>query len=110
LAQRDIQHVSIDAPWPVSIFSVSEACGLEPVSYATFRRHVKLNSKYQRRLKEAEEMREEFLREFHIANIRKHTPRNVLASLWWLERRYPNQFALRNIPSRKLRYRRKYWS
>ena len=23
--------------------------------------------------------------------------RNVLASLWWLERRYPNQFALRNV-------------
>jgi hypothetical protein len=58
---------------------------------------VKLNSKYQRRLKEAEEMREDFLREFHIANIRKHAPRNVLASLWWLERRYPNQFALRNV-------------
>ena len=70
---------------------------LELVTYANFRRHVKLNPKYQRRLKEAEETREEFLREFHIANIRKHAPRNVLASLWWLERRYPNQFALRNV-------------
>ena len=77
--------------------SISEACRLELVSYANFRRHVKLNSKYQRRLKEAEEMREEFLREFHIANIRKHAEWNVLASLWWLERRYPHQFALRNV-------------
>jgi hypothetical protein len=77
--------------------SASEACRLELVTYANFRRHVKLNPKYQRRLKEAEETREDFLREFHIANIRKHAPRNVLASLWWLERRYPNQFALRNV-------------
>ena len=77
--------------------SASEACRLELVSYANFRRHVKLNPKYQRRLKEAEETREQFLREYHIANIRKHAPRNVLASLWWLERRYPGEFALRNV-------------
>jgi hypothetical protein len=77
--------------------SASEACRLELVTYQGFRAHVKRNPKYQRRLKEAEETREEFLREFHIANIRKHAPRNVLASLWWLERRYPNQFALRNV-------------
>ncbi len=77
--------------------SISEACRLELVHYTGFRRHVKRNPKYQRRLKQAEETREEFLREFHIANIRKHAPKNVLASLWWLERRYPNQFALRNV-------------
>jgi hypothetical protein len=77
--------------------SASESCRLELVTYASFRGHVKLNAKYHRRLKEAEETREEFLREFHIANIRKHAPKNLLASLWWLERRFPNQFALRNV-------------
>jgi hypothetical protein len=77
--------------------SASEACRLELVTYQGFRAHVKRNPKYQRRLKEAEETREEFLREFHIANVRKHAPKNLLASLWWLERRYPNQFALRNV-------------
>src|SRR5258708_33720127 len=77
--------------------SASEACRLELGTYQGFRQHVKRNPKYQRRLKEAEETREEFLREYHIANIRKHAPRNVLASLWWLERRFPNQFALRNV-------------
>jgi hypothetical protein len=77
--------------------SISEACRLELVHYTGFRRHVKRNPKYQRRLKEAEETREEFLREFHIANIRKHAPRNVLASLWWLERRFPNHFALKPV-------------
>jgi hypothetical protein len=58
---------------------------------------VKRKPKYQWRLKEAEETREEFLREYHIANIRKHAPRNLLASLWWLERRFPSQFALRTV-------------
>jgi hypothetical protein len=77
--------------------SVPVACRLELVSYTNFRRHVKLNAKYRRRLQEAMETREEFLRELHVANIRQHAPRNVLASLWWLERRYPNQFALRNV-------------
>jgi hypothetical protein len=77
--------------------SASEACRLELVTYQGFRAHVKRNPKYQRRLKSAEETREEFLREFHIENIRKHAPKNLLASLWWLERRYPNQFALRNV-------------
>jgi hypothetical protein len=76
--------------------SFSEACRLELVDYTGFRRHVKRNPKYQRRLKEAEETREEFLREYHIANIRKHAPRNVLASLWWLERRLPSLFSLKN--------------
>jgi hypothetical protein len=77
--------------------SASESCRLELVTYQGFRQHVKRNPTYQRRLKEAEETREEFLREYHIANIKKHAGRNVLASLWWLERRYPNQFALRNV-------------
>jgi len=77
--------------------SVSEGCRLELVTYRGFRAHVMRNPKYQRRLREAVETREDYLREFHIANIRKHAPRNLLASLWWLERRYPSQFALRTV-------------
>ena len=65
--------------------------------YRSFRLHVSRNDRYQERLKRAEAAREDFLREYHIANVRKHVPRNVIASLWWLERRYPNQFALRNV-------------
>jgi hypothetical protein len=77
--------------------SASEACRLELVSYRSFRLHVKRNPKYQERLKRAEASREEFLLEYHISNVKKHAPRNVLASLWWLERRFPNRFALRNF-------------
>jgi hypothetical protein len=77
--------------------SASTACKIESVTYAGFRKHVQRNEKYQRRLKEAEETREDFFREFHIANIAKHAQKNLLASLWWLERRFPNEFALRTV-------------
>ena len=77
--------------------SASEACRLELVTYQGFRQHVKRNPKYQRRLKQVEETREHFLFEFHVANVRRHAPKNLLASLWWLERRFPAQFALRNF-------------
>jgi hypothetical protein len=77
--------------------NAAAACKAESVTYRGFRRHVKMSEKYQRRLKEAEETRENFWREFHLANIAKHAEKNVLASLWWLERRYPNEFALRVV-------------
>ena len=77
--------------------SASEACRRELVTYRNFRLHVGRNPKYQRRLRQAEEVREHFLREFHIANITKHAAKNVAASMFWLERRYPNEFALKTV-------------
>jgi hypothetical protein len=77
--------------------SASEACRRECVTYRNFRLHVNRSAKYQRRLKQAEEVREHFLREFHIANITKHATKNVAASMFWLERRYPAEFALKTV-------------
>jgi len=77
--------------------SASEACRRELVTYRNFRMHVSRNPKYQWRLKQAEEVREHFLREFHIANITKHAAKTVAASMFWLERRYPNEFALKTV-------------
>lgn len=77
--------------------SISEACRREAVQYRSFRRRVTQVPSFQRRLREAEQVREGFLKEFHIRNVLEHAHRNVLASLWWLERRYPGQFALRNV-------------
>ena len=77
--------------------SASEACRQQLTTYRNFRMHVSQNPKYQRRLKQAEEVREHFLREFHIANITKHAAKNVAASMFWLERRYPAEFALRVV-------------
>jgi hypothetical protein len=74
-----------------------ESCLREAVTYRTFRLHVRKSPKYARRLKQAEEVREHFLREYHIANITQHSVKNVAASMFWLERRYPNEFALRTV-------------
>jgi len=32
-----------------------------------------------------------------MANILQHSKRSVIASTWWLERNYPNEFALRTV-------------
>ena len=78
--------------------SAAEACRIQLVTFSLFRLHVTRNPKYQRRLKKAEETKEEFLRQFHIENIRQSAKKgNLLASLWWLERRHPTQFARRNF-------------
>jgi hypothetical protein len=77
--------------------SASEACRREFVTYQIFRKRVGQFPEYQHRLKQAEEIREHFLREFHIANVTRHSVKSVLASLWWLERRYPNEFALKIV-------------
>lgn len=77
--------------------AITHACEREAVTYRAFRVHVARNPKYQRRLKEAEEIREHFVKEFHIANILQHSAKSVVASMWWLERRYPNEFALRSV-------------
>jgi hypothetical protein len=77
--------------------SATDACRRELVTYRLFRMHVQRSLKYARRLKQAEEVREHLLREYHIANISKHSVKNVAASMFWLERRYPNEFALRTV-------------
>jgi hypothetical protein len=77
--------------------SASDACRMEGVFYRSFRRHVTRFPNYAKRLKHAEEIREQFLREYHIANIKKHAEKTVVASMFWLERRYPNEFALRTV-------------
>jgi hypothetical protein len=48
-------------------------------------------------LSQAEEVRKNLLRELHIENITQHSKRSVISRMWWLERNYPNEFALRTV-------------
>jgi hypothetical protein len=77
--------------------TASDACRLEGVTYQIFRKRVGQYASCRRRLAKAEEIRQHFLREYHIANITQHSRRSVIASMWWLERNYPNEFALRTV-------------
>jgi hypothetical protein len=77
--------------------SATEACRQQLVTFSLFRAHVTRNPKYQKRLRRAEKVREEFLHEWHMANVRKHAPKTVIASLWWLERTRPDRYAIRQF-------------
>lgn len=77
--------------------SASGACRQEGVTYPNFRRRVMRFPSWQRRLKDAEFVREHWMTEFHIGNILHHAPRNVITSLWWLERTNPAKYALRKV-------------
>jgi hypothetical protein len=83
--------------WIESGESIVESCRREFVTYAGFRKHVTRKPQYARRLKQAELVREGVLREFHIANVKKQAEKNLLASLWWLERTDPGHYALRRV-------------
>src|ERR1700687_4369004 len=74
-----------------------EACAIEDCDYSRFRYHLRLKPRWQKRYEHADKVRDAFLRDFHVANIVKHSSKNVIASLWWLERRYPSEFALRAV-------------
>ena len=77
--------------------SAAEACRAEGVDYSGFRKRVNQYASCRRRLAKAEEVRKSLLREYHIANITQHSKSSVMASMWWLERNYPNEFALRTV-------------
>ena len=74
--------------------AITHACKPEAVTYRAFRVHVAKNPKNQSRLKEAHEIQEPFLKASHIANRSQHSAKSVLASMWWMERRFPNASAL----------------
>src|ERR1700738_3394992 len=77
--------------------STTRACRQALVSYAGFRNHVTRNPKYQRRLKEAEACRDQVWRSDALEAVRGAFTKNWQAAMTFLERRYPNEFALRSV-------------
>jgi hypothetical protein len=77
--------------------STTEACRKALVSYAGFRNHVTRNPKYQKRLKKAEACRDQVWRSDALEAVRGAFTKNWQAAMTFLERRYPAEFALRNV-------------
>jgi hypothetical protein len=75
----------------------TSACESEQIRYATLALHLQRKPHWKRRLERAKEVRKSVWREMHTQNILKQAPRNVIASLWWLERNFPDEFALRTV-------------
>jgi hypothetical protein len=76
---------------------VTQACRQALVSYAGFRNHVARNPKYQKRLSKAEKIRDEVWKDHALEMIRQAMPKNWVACMTYLERKYPNEYSLRTV-------------
>jgi hypothetical protein len=74
-----------------------EACRIEQVRYTSFRGHAQKKPRWQKRYELADRTRDNFLRDFHLANIVKHSEKQWTASAWLLERKFPSAFAMRTV-------------
>jgi hypothetical protein len=77
--------------------STAEACCRALVSYTGFRGHITKKPLYQKRLKKAEAGREQVWRSDALDAIHSAFAKNWPAAMTYLERRYPGEFALRNV-------------
>ena len=76
---------------------VVQACRQALVSYPNFRRHVASKPLYQKRLKEAEKVRDEVWRDYALEMIKQAMPKNWVSAMTYIERKYPTEFALRAV-------------
>jgi hypothetical protein len=81
--------------------SITDACRVYCVSYRSFRTHVSRKANYQKRLKQAEEVRFNRRHEEALQSIIRAGEKNWLAHAWYLERVLPNRYALKNNVSRE---------
>ena len=78
-------------------WTITRACQAEGISYRNFRTRVSNNARLQRRLSEAETTRLELRREEAVAAILEAGQKSWMAYAWFLERVFPNSFALRSV-------------
>jgi hypothetical protein len=77
--------------------TVNAACQIEGVSYVNWRFHVRENPEWQAAATEAEKVRDEVWRDHALEMVKSAMPRNWVAAMTYLERKYPAEFSLRNI-------------
>jgi hypothetical protein len=73
------------------------ACRIEGIHYVTWRDHIQQKAHWRAEFAEAEKVRDEVWRDHAIEMVRSAMPRNWVAAMTYLERKYPNEFALRTV-------------
>ncbi len=73
------------------------ACRIERIDYSTWRDHIIQKPDWRARLAEAEKIRDEVWRDHALEMVKSAMPRNWVAAMTYLERKYPSEFSLRNI-------------
>jgi hypothetical protein len=75
----------------------SAACRIEGINYVTWRDHIRQKPEWGAALAEAEKVRDEIWRDHALEMVKSAMPRNWVAAMTYLERKYPNEFALRTV-------------
>jgi hypothetical protein len=75
----------------------SAACRMEGLHYTTWRDHIQQNPEWRTLVAEAEKVRDEVWRDHALEMVKSAMPRNWVAVMTYLERKYPNEFALRTV-------------
>jgi hypothetical protein len=73
------------------------ACRIERIDYSTWRDHIVQKPEWRSRLTEAEKIRDEVWRDHALEMVKNAMPKNWVAAMTYLERKYPSEFSLRNI-------------
>ena len=75
----------------------SGACRIEGINYVTWRSHIQQKPHWRAELAEAERVRDEVWRDHALEMVKSAMPKNWVAAMTYLERKYPNEFALRTV-------------
>jgi hypothetical protein len=75
----------------------SAACRIEGVTYSLWRNHIQHKPDWRAKLAEAERIRDEVWRDHALEMVKSAMPKNWQAAMTYLERKYPNEFALRTV-------------
>jgi hypothetical protein len=75
----------------------SAACRIEGITYTTWREHIQQKPAWRAELVEAEKIRDEVWRDHALEMVKTAMPKNWVAAMTYLERKYPNEFALRTV-------------
>jgi hypothetical protein len=73
------------------------ACRIEGITYTTWREHIQHKPQWRAELGEAEKTRDEVWRDHALEMIKSAMPKNWQAAMTYLERKYPNAWALRSV-------------
>ena len=75
----------------------SSACRIEGISYVTWRFHIQQKPAWRAELAEAERIRDEVWRDHALEMVKSAMPKNWVAAMTYLERKYPSEFSLRTV-------------
>jgi hypothetical protein len=73
------------------------ACRIEGITYTTWREHIQQKPAWRPEVTEAEKIRDEVWRDHALEMVKSAMPKNWVAAMTYLERKYPNEFALRTV-------------